>query len=214
MTPSQPPSDDERNAIVQRIQSGDQSALSVYVEDQRERLLATITRKMSDGLRAKVEPQDVMQEVLVSAFDSYAALDWSDRDPFHWLCQLADRKIIDAHRYHIGAKKRSGEKEVSLQRGNASEEGELIDLLIMSMTSPSAAFARDQKGQRLQMAIAALPDDSREAVKLRYVDGLPTKEIAEQLGRTDAAIRVLLTRTIKRLQAALSDDTWFRETQQ
>ena len=207
-------SDKESKEIVERIRQGDASALSTYLEQHRAALLATINRKMSDGLRAKVEAEDILQEVSLSAFDSLTKIDWTDRDPFSWLCQLADRKIIDAHRFHVAAEKRSSQKEVSLQKNQGDGQGELIDLLVQSMTSPSAAFSRNQKGLRLQTAIQSLPDDSREAIRLRYVEGWPTKQIAEQLERTDAAIRVLLTRTLKKLEAALGDDTWFRETRQ
>ena len=80
-----------------------------------------------------------------------------------------------------------------------------INLLVASMTSPSQAFSRDQKEFRLQQAVASLSEDQREALRLRYVDGWPTKEIAEHLGKTDGAIRVLLTRTLSRLQELLSD---------
>jgi RNA polymerase sigma-70 factor (ECF subfamily) len=35
------------------------------------------------------------------------------------------------------------------------------------------------------------------------VDGLPTKEIAERLGKSDVAVRVLLSRTVQKLQQLL-----------
>ena len=44
----------------------------------------------------------------------------------------------------------------------------------------------------------------------RYVDGLPSREIAERMGRTDGAVRVLLTRSLARLQNLLCDESEFR----
>jgi RNA polymerase sigma-70 factor (ECF subfamily) len=51
-----------------------------------------------------------------------------------------------------------------------------------------------------------LPDDQQEGLRLRYVENLPTKQIAERLGKTDAAVRVMLTRSLKKLQKMLSRD--------
>ena len=52
-------------------------------------------------------------------------------------------------------------------------------------------------------AMASLPEESRHALRMRYVESLPTKQIAERLGKTDGAVRVLLTRSLKRLQELL-----------
>ena len=54
-----------------------------------------------------------------------------------------------------------------------------------------------------------LPEESQKALRLRYVDGLPSKEIANQLGRTDGATRVLLTRSLAKLQELLRHDSDF-----
>ena len=79
----------------------------------------------------------------------------------------------------------------------------LIDLLVVSMTTPSKAVARDERGRALLEALAALPEESQTALRLRYVENLPSKEIAERLGKSDGAVRVLLTRTLARLQKLL-----------
>lgn len=202
-------------ALIQEIRNGQAAALTEFVERQDARLLAVISQKMSVTLKSKVEPQDILQEVLVHAFRSFGELDWSDRDPFVWLCQLADRRIIDAHRHFVAAEKRSTKREVSLNRqsgsGSDGGEGALIDLLVKSMTSPSSAFSRDQRAIRMHAAISALPEEGREAIRLRYVEGRPSKEIAESLGKSDAAIRVLLSRTVKKLHQELSDDPHFQD---
>lgn len=207
------PSSSEES-LIRSIQQGDHAALTEFINHRNEHLLAVIAQKMSNALKSKIEPQDILQEVLVSAFDSCDQLDWTSRDPFSWLCQLADRRIIDAHRKYIAAEKRSAKREVSLNQKSSNSdaaEGEMIDLLIKSMTSPSGAFSRDQRAFRMQMAISELPEEGREAIRLRYVEGLPSREIAEALGKSDAAIRVLLSRTVKKLYEQLGDDPHFQD---
>ena len=57
--------------------------------------------------RRKVEPQDVLQEVTIEALRLLPEVDLSERDPFGWLCQIAEQRIIDAHRKLFGAQKRA-----------------------------------------------------------------------------------------------------------
>ena len=80
-------------------------------------------------------------------------------------------------------------------------------MLVASMTTPSAAFSRNVREARLQEALAGLPDELREALRLRYVENLPSKEIADRLGKSDAAVRVMLSRGLRRLQATLEETT-------
>jgi RNA polymerase sigma-70 factor (ECF subfamily) len=194
-------------ALIARIRQGDVDALAEFIERRRPQLTAFIERKMSAALRRKVEPDDLIQEVSVACMKAVADVDLADRDPFGWLCQMAERRIIDAHRHHFAAKKRSAAREVALgSPGGDTKQAGLIDLLVASMTSASAAFSRDQRQLKLLAALDQLPEESREALRLRYVESLPSKEIAERLGKTDGACRVLLTRSLKKLQDILGPD--------
>jgi RNA polymerase sigma-70 factor (ECF subfamily) len=74
---------------------------------------------------------------------------------------------------------------------------------VASMTTPSEAFSRNAKVARMQEAIAQLPAEHREALRLRYGENLPSKEVAQRMGKTDAAVRVMLTRSIRKLQELL-----------
>ncbi len=177
-----------------------------FIEARRHQLLGYINNNLGPSLRRKLEPEDILQEVVVAALAAPHQFAISGRDPFKLLCQIAEQRIIDAHRHHVAAQKRSAEREVSIERPAASPQGfGFIDLLVVSMTSASQAFSRDQKEFRLQEAIMGLPEDQREALRLRYVEGLSTKEVAEQLGKSDGAIRVLLSRTLAKLQELLAD---------
>lgn len=203
--------DDERMA---RIRQGDADALIDFIEAHRPQLLAFLGRNMSDTLRRKVEPDDLLQEVTLSALDALPGIDLGDRDPFHWLCQLGERRIIDAHRRYFGAQKRSATREVGLEASPGDGAGKgLIDLLVASMTTPSQAFSRQQREFHLLQALDSLPPDSREALRLRYIEGLPSKEIAERLGKTDGATRVLLTRALDKLQKLLGENELFQSLQ-
>src|SRR5262249_30765700 len=147
-------------------------------------------------------------EVSVEAVRSLASIDLGNRDPFGWLCQIAERRIIDAHRKFFSTQKRAAGREVPLGTpGGDTQHAAIIDLLVASMTSPSQAFSRNLREVRLAEALAALPAEHREALRLRYVEGLPSKDIAQRLGKTDGAVRVMLTRSLNKLQQLLGSET-------
>ena len=157
-------------------------------------------------MRSKIEAEDLLQEVSVDCCRSVGEVDLSQREPFGWLCHVAERRIIDAHRKHFGTQKRDAAREVPLgQQGGATGQAAIIDLLVASITSPSKAFSRDQNELRMLAAIDTLPQEQQEAIRMRYVEGLPTKDIAERLDKSDVSVRVMLTRTIQKLQQMLVD---------
>jgi RNA polymerase sigma-70 factor (subfamily 1) len=196
--------------LIERIRKHDRDALVEFIELRRIQLLAFIDKNLSAALRSKVESTDILQEASLSAVSSLDEMDLSERDPFGWLCQLAERRIVDAHRKLVAAQKRSSDREHPGQSASDdTQRGGFFDMLVVSMTTPSGAFSRGQRELRLANALKSLPDECQSALRLRYVDGLPSKEIAAQLGKTDGATRVLLTRSLAKLQELLRHDSEF-----
>jgi len=193
--------------IVARIHQRDTQALADFLAAHRPQLMAFIERQLGSALRRKIEPDDVFQETSAEAVRALPAAELGDRDPFSWLCQIAERRIIDLHRRFFGAKKRDAAREVSLgsSSGSDTQPAGLINLLVASLTTPSQAFSRSAREARLLEALDKLPEEQRTALRLRYIDDLPSKQIAERLGKTDAAVRVMLTRSLKKLHELLGD---------
>ncbi|HTQ37712.1 MAG TPA: sigma-70 family RNA polymerase sigma factor [Pirellulales bacterium] len=198
-------------ALANRVRSGDSQALAEFLVAKHPQLMAFIDRRLGAGLRRKIEPDDLYQEVSAEAVRSLGEVDLTDRDPFNWLCQVAERRIIDAHRRFFGSQKRDAGREVSLNAAGGGSTSTtrpgLINMLVASMTSASQAFSRDQKQLRMLTALEQLPEENREALRLRYLEGMPSKQIAEKLGKSDGAIRVMLTRSLAKLQQILGTDT-------
>jgi RNA polymerase sigma-70 factor, ECF subfamily len=191
--------------LLKLVKQGDAAALADYTQLKRPQLLAYIGRQLGYMLRSKVETEDLAQETILRALQQKQLFTQSDRDPFGTLCHLAQETIIDTHRRLVDAQKRAAEREVPLQAraGATDSSGGIINLLVASMTSASQAMSRNDKELRMWSAIGELPEEQRVALQLRYVDGLATKEIAERLGKSDGSIRVLLTRSLDKLQKIL-----------
>ena len=68
---------------------------------------------------------------------------------------------------------------------------------------PAALVTRADDQRRILRAIATLPEDRRQVVLLRFVDGLSTAEISEVLERSPGAVRVLQHRALRDLAELL-----------
>ena len=60
--------------------------------------------------------------------------------------------------------------------------------------------------ERLERAIQQLPEDMRQVLVLRSVDGLPSQEVARKLGKSDAAVRKAYSRAVAQLASRMGAD--------
>ena len=193
---------DNDDEVAARLRARDPGALAEFLAQRQPTLLAFIERRLGAALRGKVEVDDVLQEVSVKALRELPKTDLTTLDPFGWLCHLAEQCIVDAHRHFSAGKRASGrEMPGNVPVGEGSQD--LVALLAASMTTPTQAVVRSEREQRLLEALATVPADHREALRLRYVEGLSTKDVADRMGKTDVAVRVLLSRLIRKLQELL-----------
>ncbi len=70
-------------------------------------------------------------------------------------------------------------------------------------TNPAEENQAAELAERLDVALARLPADTREAIVLSRVSGLSLDEIAELLGVSNGALRVRLTRGLNRIKEEL-----------
>lgn len=202
-------SEKELNALSDRVREGSAEALGEYLNAIKPRLLGLLHHLTGEHLQRVVETEDLFQEVASSAIASLAKIPRENLDVDAWLERLARRRVVDAHREHFGAAKRSQSRnQVFSQMGSDDSEGEghFEQLLIASITSPGLAASRNFKLAQLQTALAQLPSEQQELLRLRYSEGLPTAMIAEQMGKTDVAVRVMLSRIIAALQKQLGGE--------
>ena len=74
-----------------------------------------------------------------------------------------------------------------------------VDILSLADTlpdsPPQAALDAEQRFLKLDQAIAQLPPLQQQLIRLRYVDQLSTKEIAQQTGLSPTNIDTIMSRT-------------------
>src|SRR5262245_33850806 len=101
---------------------GDRQAIGELVEMHRTRLKSMVSLRLDRRLYGRIGASDIVQDALIEAarrMGDYARS--PSMDFYLWLRQLATQKLIDAHRHHLGAQKRSVQQEVSLYRSALPE---------------------------------------------------------------------------------------------
>ncbi len=184
---------------------GDAAARSQLLQRHRARLKRMVAIRADPRLAARVDPSDMVQEALAEA---NARLDAYLRErplPFYpWLRQIAQERLIDLHRRHVRARRRSvTREEAGLPDRSALA---LAERLFTRHSSPSARLHRAERRDRVRAALAALPDNDREVLVLRVLGELPTRDIAAVLGISEVAVRSRQVRALERLKALLGPD--------
>lgn len=107
-----------------------------------------------------------------------------------WLFAIARRKVIDRIRYET-------------RRPSASWDD--LDSVAPASRDVADVVVEEDETQRALALVRTLPVDQAEAVLLRVVAGLDYAEVAEVMDRSTGAVRVLVHRGLKRLQASVVD---------
>src|SRR5438034_7213164 len=106
------PNSPETQELLDRAKQGEARAVERLLETHREPLRRLIALRLDPALAGRVDASDVVQEVL---FEVSRRLGDYLRDPpmpFHlWLRHIAQDHIIDAHRRHRRALRRSLDRE-------------------------------------------------------------------------------------------------------
>jgi RNA polymerase sigma-70 factor (ECF subfamily) len=190
------PSDAELVAAVLR---GSQDAFRELVVRFERPVYGLILRMVRDAATA----EDLAQEVFIKAYRHLDSYDPA-RKFASWLFKVAHNTTID----HL---RRAVVETVPLTaRGAPGDDGGdlLAALADPSAESPAAAAERHDMARALERAIGGLRPDYREAVILRYVEGLAYQEICDVLQLPLGTLKTNLHRARKELAAAMATAGW------
>ena len=164
---------------------------------------------MSNDLATRVDPSDVVQETMMEATRLLPEYLSHRRICFYpWLRELAIRRLIQLHRRHVLAAKRSIKREVTRPAWLPDESKvELAGRLIHSGTSPSGYMEQQELLQEVKNALQELPESEREILVLKYLEKLTAEEIAEILGTTERTVWRRHGRAIERVGLILNEGT-------
>ena len=176
----------ETQRLLDRARAGKPRAIDHLLEHHRPYLRRLIELRLDPGMRARVDPSDVVQDAQLEAVRRMST--YLELPPMAfrlWLRQLAFDRLLMMRRRHVEAAQRTVNRDVALpDRSSMALARQLID----SRPTPSESVSRRELAQRVHQAISRLTEADREIILMRNFEGLSNQEVARVLQvKPDAA---------------------------
>lgn len=168
----------EIDALVVRSQDGDTDAFAVLYDY----FLTPIYKYVYFKVPAE-EVEDLVENIFLKSYQKIHKYQKGKVGFSAWLFRIARNTVIDFYRTH---------KEVVELDENQKEE--------RSHLNPKNKASQEFLKNDIRKGLATLPKNQREAVSMKFINGMSNAEIAQSLGKSEGAIRVLQVRGLKALK--------------
>ena len=176
-------------------------ALQRLVQGHARELAAYVGQMIPSSMNRLVESQDIVQDTFFEAFQRLGEFSANDEGAaLRWLKTIARNRLIDVMRMHNAAKR--DHRRMTEEVSHGSMVGLLHELVVYRRT-PSRSAAAHELLHALERSIDRLSPDHREAVALRYIEGLSFKVTAQRMNRTEDAARMLAGRALQALRVEM-----------
>jgi RNA polymerase sigma-70 factor, ECF subfamily len=196
--------DPDPEQLLQLARSGSCAALGRLLEMYRNYLALLARLQIGKRLQGKLDPSDLVQETFLEAHRDFAQFRGGSEAEFvNWLRQIMAMNLANLVRHYYGTQRRDVrlERELALDLDQSSR---VLDRgLVAAGSSPSQQAARREQAVLLADALDRLPQDYREVIILRHLEGLTFPEVARRLDRTLDSVEKLWARGLARLRRSL-----------
>lgn len=184
----------EDREMVERVLAGDDTAFRGLVEKYQERLY-----QMAYGvLRNREDARDVTQDAFIKAYRSLSSFR-RESSFYTWLYRIGMNLSIDLTR------KRKRREAGGLREDVATRDDEGAIHEIHHQDSPRRVIERRQLYDQIMDAMDQLPEDQKQVILLRELEGMSYREIAEVMDVAEGTIMSRLYYARKKLQQLLSE---------
>jgi len=192
---------DAEQTLLAAAIAGDSSATERLLFSYFSPLEQHIASKLPDRAGRHFGVEDILQVTFAEVFRDIARFQPRGEGSFFaWVRTIADHRLIDALRKID----RVGTQHLSMGRyADANSLCALIDVVSCQSDSPSKLAGNKEAIRAIQIAIANLPEEQQEVVRLHFLDQRPVEQIARETGRTEGAVRGLVSRGKKNLADAM-----------
>lgn len=180
--------------LVRRIQAGDTQAWDALYLRYRDALLFSIRARLGDKLRARVASEDILHSVVREAMSDLLEFEPRGEHALRHYLHVCVLNKIRSKAAFFAAEKRRGEVPLSDSVLQRVPGGAGLDYL------ESDKFAKLERAMRL------LPDNMREVLILRRVEGLDNPAAAKAMQKSEEATAKLHTRAMARLSLLMLED--------
>ena len=183
-----------------------QDNLAAAFAENRQRLISLAEKRLNPILLKRLSVEDVLSETYANAAKRLGYFAAHDDVPVYYkLRTILLQTLADIERRNLKAGARDAYREVE------SEESSPFDNIPADITSPASRVDRDERHALLRRALAAMPENDRAILVMRYFDGLGNSECASALGLTEKAASIRYVRALERLQQKLVEVSCFKK---
>ena len=195
--------------LIHKAVAGDESALSQLLESTGVQLHAELEARISAHYRGSFGADDVLQVTCLEAFLRIRSFVPGGPGSFlSWLRRIADNNLRDAIRELEREKRFSPAKRVDTGPNEESYVS-LLETFAGSNTTISRAAGRQELVGLIDEALRKLPPDYEQVLRLYELEGLSAPEVAQRMGRSHGAVRMLLARARECLGQTLGSASRF-----
>ena len=194
-SPSSQPVDPRTLVLIRRAREGDQDAWSELFHRVRNRLLRFIARRMHPSIRARFEPDDILQMVHMEAVPEISRLEFEvvPGAYYRWLCWKT--------RHCLSRIARSlSEREERVGTPDDPDRTRMEERVPSAGFTPSVEMKGSEFWQKVTCALDELGSPYREVFTLRILEKKSASEVARELGRSVQTIYNLLAETRNKLR--------------
>ena len=195
------PSDSISELLLQASR-GDERAIDQLLAEHVQGLRGFLRLRAGPLLLEKESCSDLAQSVCRDVLENADRFQFGGVAGFRkWLYTTALRKIADRYEYYHAAKRDVGREQSTM----SSQQEDVLGAYRGFFTPSQHAVAREELG-RVEEAFAKLSEEQQQVILMAKLMGLPRAEIAEELGKSEGAVRTLLSRALARLAEYLDDE--------
>jgi RNA polymerase sigma-70 factor (ECF subfamily) len=186
--------------------AGDGVALGRLLERYRNYMGLLIRLQVGRRLRRKVDTEDLLQELGLEIHRKILMFRGSsEREFLMWVRRMIGSIMANQVRHFLGTKCRDLRLERALVEELDRSSRALNRNLVAAQSTPSQQAVRREQAVLLADALQGLPEDYREVIILRQLEGLSFPEVARRLGRTEDSVKNVWLRALARLRRTLEE---------
>ena len=155
--------------LVKRVQKGEKGAFDILVLKYEHKIVNLVMRYVRDPELSL----DITQEAFIKAYRALPRFR-GDSAFYTWLYRIA----VNTAKNYLAAQRRRP-KDIELDLQDPEQYG--LHAKLKETDTPEAVALSEELQETLERAIAALPDDLRQAIVLRELDGMSYEEIAQTM---------------------------------
>ena len=187
--------------LLERARLGDRDAVGELLDGYRPWLRLLAKRQIGRRLEKRLDASDVIQQTCLSAVAKIDLFNGHTEAEFvAWLRRIHECNLQNVVRDNVLRQKRAVSREASI---NDSRTAGLINELPILQSSPSQRVLQDERAVLLVRTLERLSEEQRDAIRLRYLEGLPVATIADEMTRSVHSVAGLIRRGLERLRTEL-----------